>query len=241
MKFQKFYTGINRPILSSLSVGVPLIFFLFSFIQAKKTNYNKIWINLKYKRCLKNKLPCECELETKTYFTAILDTNSTSKFYGFAMLKYDEMEFDNWQLKRQSVNRYEVFESSKDVRHVLGTLFLNGDTLTLLEKKDKITFVNGNSEKYDEYQFGKENIKILNTAFKARGYNPLERILGRDSLDCFCNRWMGKINLISIQGTGQSWILKQHNDSTYIYTITNNPEKDEPVVTELYKKYKWKN
>jgi len=240
MKFQKFYKLIKGQSLLTLLCGFTLIILFCFFVRTGKATNNKIWMNVKYLKCLRNKLPCECENQTKTYFTAMLDTNRMSKFFGIDLLKYDQMEFDHYSIRRKSMNYYEVFESNKN-SEIFASLFLSGDTLTVLEKKDKMIFVSGNSDKYDENQYGKQNTKLLNVAFKDRGYDTLEKTLNQDSLDCFCNKWIGKINLISVTGKEKAWIIEQHKDSTYIYVITNNPGPDDSIVKKLFKKYKWKN
>lgn len=48
--------------------------------------------NIDYVECLKNKLPCDCEEITHTYFSIALDTVIYSKHYGVALSKFEQME-----------------------------------------------------------------------------------------------------------------------------------------------------
>jgi hypothetical protein len=224
-------------------ITIAALLVLSSFIMPNKQSVRRSnWINVKYKRCLENKLPCECEKITKTYFTISLDTNAKSESFGALFLKYDENEFDEYNIEKKPDNTYGAFRKIKDSIYSMGHLVLKNDSLYYFDEENvKSAFIHyGNSN--DEYDYRKENISLLDNAFIKRGYHKLENILNQDSLSCDCNKELGKINLISIDKKSRAWIIEQDKDSLLLYDYVNSSEgKREPpaIIKKLFKGYKW--
>jgi hypothetical protein len=223
-----------------LMLCVPVFLFSFQVKKAKSIN----WINVSYTDCLKNKLPCECEELTRTYFAMTLDTNKRSAFYGVSLLKYNLNEFEQFKIKEESSNHYKVFKSYKDSIRIIGTLVLNKDTAYFIDKEThKTVFVNyGVSESFNKYQYLKQNVDLLNKSFHKRKYPSLENILKEDSLNCNCNKELGKVNLLWVEGRDKSWILEQNKGNIYLYDYVNSADDRSippKIDKRLIKSFKW--
>lgn len=208
----------------------------------KRKSFTKNWINIEYVKCLKSRLPCECEEMAVPFFLIRLDTNQTSKSFGIRFYGSSNMEFMSKRLKVKSQNTYDVFDNLNDSLHYYGTIVLKDDTLTFFNKNnEKLVFANfGNSLADDEYQYTKENIILLNESFQKRQYESLNKILGQNILYCDCNKELGGVNLVS--GGKKSWILEQRNDSLYIFNYLNSlDDKSLPPVIKkkIVKKLRW--
>ncbi len=166
------------------------------------------------------------------------DTNRNSKFYGAMGLRYSENEFEQWDIERKTDGTYKVYIQLEDTVSIIGTLLLKENTLCFFDKKNKkSTF-----KKYGNAQYLKQNVLLLNKAFMKRGYSLLEKTFNEDSLNCSCNKELGIINLVTVNGSDKSWILEQENDSVFIYDFTNSSDgKTVPprINKKLLKKYKW--
>ncbi len=193
-------------------------------IRNKDRNMTQSWVNVKYAACVGNELPCECERTINGYFSLVLDTNRNSNRFGVALSSFEEMEPDIYPIKKINVDEFLVLKSLQDPS-AWAEVTLKNDTasISIGGKTDK--FVRSLSSKtYDLDHYYKDNIKLLNEAFHFRGYLELEKILKRDSLNCDCNKWMGHVNLVSVQGAPAAWILSIERDSLKIRTIVN-PER----------------
>lgn len=198
------------------------------------------WLNIRYIECLENRLPCECERLTETYYSIVLDTNSISKNYGVALSKFDQMEPHIYPIKRIGYKEYIILKNLKD-RTSWGSLIIKEDSLYLTENNILSKFYK--SEKvniYNRQHYMVDNIHYLNKSFTKRGYPKLEEIVQRDSLLCDCNKWMGNVNILFVKGVSQSWIIEQTQDSIHFSEIVNiERDPDDPVLTKKIFSYRW--
>lgn len=209
----------------------------------KDTN-SYIWFSNDYVNCLENQLPCECEKIANNYFFITLDTNKKSKFYGVKALKYNDNEFEQFDIKETTSGTYKAYTNIEDTSSYMGLIVLQKNILFFIDRSNnKIVFKNyDRQDNNDELQYGKQNIKIINNAFVRRGYLPLERILNQDSLSCNCNNELGGVNLITVNGYTKCWIIEQKGDSIYVYYFVNSSDdKIVPFIInkKLIEKYKW--
>lgn len=199
------------------------------------------WLNVKYVDCIKDNFPCECEKSIKTFYSLVIDTNSNSKFFGVALSKYDFMEPNVFPIRKLGVNEYEVISNMKDAVP-WAKIIIKKDSIVLTENNIRSVFYKANhSNDYNLQHYLFDNVDLLNKSFAKRGYPKLEDIVKADSLICECNKWNGSVNMLSIEGKPQSWILEFKGDSLYINTITNiDAEPDDTLVTDGFKVYKWR-
>jgi hypothetical protein len=198
------------------------------------------WLNVGYIECLENRLPCECERLTETYYSIVVDTISKSKNYGVALLKFNQMEPYIYPIKRIDSNKYAVLKSKKDSTS-WGSIIMKKDSLYFTYDNILSKFFNSkNANAYDWKSYMAGNVTLLNRSFVKRGYPKLEEITKQDSLLCNCNKWMGNVDLLYVKGKSQSWILEIKNDSLHIDVIINaDRDPDDPVHTEKLISYKW--
>lgn len=227
-----------------LSLSVVLIFQFFSSQNcASKESEDKgqSWLNIKYVECLKNSLPCECEKNTGTYYSLVLDTNDDSKNFGIALSNFEEMEPQLYPIKKITSNEYAVLKSREDASSWAKVIvedkelqFIEGNAVSKFTKSKKSTG-------YDLNHYYEDNVDLLNGAFTARGYPKLEEIVKEGSLKCDCNKWMSRQNVLYVKGAPKSWIIEMKSDSVQILRITNTDrDPDDPVQTEKVASYKWK-
>jgi len=223
-----------------------LILFLFQFFVSQKCGNEGIeempycWLNVKYMECLKHGLPCDCEKNIETYYSLVVDTNSSSKYFGVALSKYNLMEPQIFPIKKTGYNVYEIATNKKDTTS-WAKIVIKKDSIYFIEKNMQSVFYKTNySGKYNIQHYLFDNVDLLNKSLTKRGYPKLENIVRYDSLNCECNKWKGNVNMLSVDGKPQSWILEIKNDSLYINTITNiDPDPDDTLVTKKFKVYKW--
>lgn len=198
------------------------------------------WLNVEYIKCLNNYLPCECEKDVGTYFSINIDTSLTSELYRIALLRHEQMESFYYRLKKDSINKYDILKSD-DIKEKLGTIFFDKDTLHLCENGVISKYVQtGTSSRLDNNSHLTDNVSLINKAFTDRGYATLNKILLQDTLQCDCNKWLGGINLLSIKGKSDSWVLEQIKDSLLIYkAINEESDPDDPIIKERIHEYKW--
>lgn len=200
------------------------------------------WMNVKYVACVRGQLPCECEKNINGYFSLVLDTNRNSNRFGVALSSFESMEPDIYPIRKVKTDEFLVLKSLQDTS-VWAVVKLKNDTASFFDDGKTTKFTGSPTSKtYDLSHYYKDNVKLLNDALRSRGYLELEKILKRDSLHCDCNKWMGHVNLVSVQDAPASWILSIENDSLKIRTIVNNSDRDpdDPVETQLLASYKWR-
>jgi hypothetical protein len=198
------------------------------------------WLSVEYIKCLNNYLPCECEKAVKTYFSINIDTSLTADLHRIALLKHEQMESYYYRLKKDSINKYDILKSD-NITEKLGAIFFNKDTLRLCENGIISKYVQtGTCDRLDNNSHLTDNVKLLNSAFVDKGYPTLNEILSHDKLLCACNKWIGRLNLLSINGRSDSWILEQTKDSLFIYKVINiEADPDDPIIKEKIYEYKW--
>ncbi|GCC52389.1 hypothetical protein SanaruYs_26260 [Chryseotalea sanaruensis] len=227
-----------------LSFLAVLIFQFFSSQNcASEQNEDKgqSWLNIEYVECLKNSLPCECEKNTETYYSLVLDTNDDSKNFGIALSNFEEMEPQFYPIKKIGSNEYAVLKSREDASSWAKVIikdwdlqFIEGNVLSKFTKSNKSTG-------YDLNHYYEDNVDLLNRAFTARGYPKLEEIVKESTLKCVCNKWMSRQNVLYVYGAPKSWIIEMKNDSVQIFRITNTDrDPDDSVRTEKVASYKWR-
>ena len=228
--------------------GLLLVLLLFKLFASQKCGSQVVgempycWLNTKYTECLKNKLPCECEKITETYYSLAIDTNSSSKNFGVALSKYNLMEPNIFSIKKIGLYEYEVISNERNAT-TWAKLLIKKDSIYLIENATQSVFYKtNNSNKYNTQHYLFDNVDLLNKSLAKRGYPRIEEIVKDDSLICECNKWKGNINLLSVEGKPQSWILELKNDSLFINTVTypnEDPDPDDPIIPKKFKTYKW--
>jgi hypothetical protein len=197
------------------------------------------WLNIKYIECLRNNLPCHCEKITETYFSLSVETNPDSKNYGIALSKFDWMEPYLYPIKKLTNTEYAVLKSGEDATS-WAKLVLKGKELEFIENDIVSKFSKSKYNEYNAQHYLNDNVNLVNQSFVARGYPTLENILKENSLNCDCNKSMGNVNIVYVQGAAKSWIMTIKNDSLEINKITNtDKDPDDPVQTEKVSGYKW--
>jgi hypothetical protein len=225
-----------------------LLLFLFQFCAAQK-HESKVageipycWFNTKYIECLKSKLPCECEKDLESYYSLVIDTNSSSKNFGVALSKYDLLEPNIFPIKKTGQYEYAVLDNKGDAS-IWAKIFIRKDTIYLNENNVQSVFSKtNNSSAYDVQHYKFDNIDLLNKALTKKGYPRLEEIVKSDSLACYCNKWKGNINFLYSLDKSQSWLLEIKNDSLFIDLVTypsEDPDPDDPIIPQKFKAYKW--
>ncbi|MGB4849831.1 MAG: hypothetical protein WBP41_18035 [Saprospiraceae bacterium] len=207
-----------------------------------KNDIAHCWLNAKYMDCLKNSLPCECEKITETYFSLVIDTTTSSKNFGVALSKYDLLEPSRFSIKKIGHYEYGILSIKNDTQ-IWARILINLNAVYLIEKTSQSVFYESNNSVHFNIQhYLLDNVVLVNKSLNQRGYPKLEDIVKDDSLICECNKWKGKINLLSVVGKAQSWILEIKNDSLFIDrgTYSNeDPDPDDPILHEKYKAYRW--
>lgn len=223
-----------------------LIALLFQFLNTQscvsKENEDEgqSWLNIEYVECLKSSLPCECEKRIAAYYSLVLDVNPDSKNFGVALSNFELMEPYIYPIKKVSSNEYAVLKSREDASS-WAKIIVNEKELQFVEGSSISKFTRSKqSEGYDLDHYYKDNVALLNKAFAARGYPQLGEIVREDSLNCDCNKWMGRQNVLYVKGAPKSWIIEMKDDSLQILKITNTDrDPDDPVQTEKIASYKW--
>ena len=201
--------------------------------QAK--NQTSHWFNVDYVNCLSYSLPCECEKSLESYFSITLDTTDVNTF-GVSLMKSGEMEPNYYQILR-STNAYE-YDIKRRNGELLAKVSFAGDTLILDEQDVIMRFIKSKST--SSIRPGSiENIGLLNKAFLMRDYSSLEEILNQDSLQCYCNKWLGDLNLISVRGKPDSWVLKKSGGTLSIFEIAPRNDPDDPVKLRELNSFQW--
>jgi hypothetical protein len=215
------------------------LFIDFQYLQKVETN-NYCWLNVRYVECLKNKLPCDCEKITEGYFSIVIDTSRSRRQYGIALSNFDQMEPYIYGIKKTAFNKFVLLKKNEDsLKSALITL--KGDTLYYEENGQVGKFTKSKkSNEFDTEFYVKDNVELIDDALFKRGYPRLETILKEDSLNCACNKWIGKINLLSITGKSKSWTIEQVRDSLFISKIINAPDDpDDSIITKKIRSFKW--
>lgn len=201
------------------------------------------WLNVGYIECLKSKLPCECEKNTKGYFSLVIDTSRYSEHFGVSLLNFDLMEPDIFPIKKVGKSTYSILKSKTDTT-VWAQLLIKNDSIYLTENNTRFTFYKTNhSIKYDIQHYKPDNIDLLNKALSKRGYPKIEEIVESDSLACYCNKWKGNVNFLYSLTESKSWLLELKNDSLFIDLVTypsDDPDPDDPIIPKKFKSFKWK-
>jgi hypothetical protein len=227
---------------SLLSVVLILQFFTSQNCTSKENeNVGQSWLNIKYVKCLKNSLPCECEKKIKEYYSLVWDTNADSKKFGIALLNFEQMEPYIYPIKKITSNEYAVLKYERNDSS-WAKVVIKGDELQFIESGVVSKFTKSKkSNGYDLEHYYKDNVDLLNKAFVSRGYPKLEEIVQEKILNCDCNKWMGHVDLLSVRGAPKSWIIEMKDDSLHILKVTNaDRDPDDPVETEKVGSYKWK-
>lgn len=213
-----------------------------NYIKKQKQSIYSNWIGLDYLNCLKTDLPCECE-KSKEFFLISLDT--TKKF----ILLYEgraNYDYNQYDLKTISPNNLVVYENQyyqniiRDSITTIGQINIKNDTLHFTTPYGFHTiFVFYNIGFKNDYLY--EHIKLLNSAFEARGYLNLSKTLNKDSLKCCCN-WELDRGVNIVYGNDFEWILEKKNNELSIYEWKNRPIKKSinlKIEKKLIKKLKW--
>jgi hypothetical protein len=171
-----------------------------------------------------------------------IDTNSSSKNFGVALSKYKLLEPNIFSIKKIGLYEYEVISNESNAA-TWAKLLIKKDSIYFIENTTQSVFYKTNSSnKYNIQHYGFDNVDLLNKSLATRGYPRIEDIVKDDSLTCECNKWKGNINLLSVEGKPQSWILELKNDSLFINTVTypnDDPDPDDPIISKKFKAYKW--
>lgn len=194
------------------------------------------WLNTVYIDCLNNQMPCECEKYVETYFS--LSINADYKWVSICEYTYSECGI--FYIKKIDNNKYGILHWQKK-DSIWATIEISNDSLYLIKNDTLSKFIQSNTVKgYDAKHYSKDNVEILNKSLIARGYPTLEEIVGHDSLYCECNKWIGEVNLLSVNKRPMHWELKIENDSLFFYKETNSHRDiDEPSIIEVIKAFKW--
>lgn len=221
-----------------------LLLFLLPFCASQKHESNTekempyCWLNTKYIECLKSKLPCECEKNVETYYSLVIDTNSSSKNFGVALSKYDFLEPNVFPINKIGQHEYAVFSKPNDTTSIWAKIFIKTDSICFIENNSQSVFCKtNNSNKYDVQHYKFDNVDLLNNTLSKKGHPKLEEIVNSDSLTCYCNKWKGKVNFLHSLKL-QSWILEIKNDSLFIDLVTypgEDPDPDDPIIRQKFK------
>ena len=170
-----------------------------------------------------------------------MDTNPESKNFGIALSNFNEMEPHLYPIKRVASNEYVVLKSRENDSNWARVVF-EGKQLRFIEGSIVSGFVK--SKKSNEYNldhYFDDNVDLLNKALTTKGYPKLEEIVKENALKCDCNKWMGRKNVLFVQGSPKSWIIEMKNDSLQISKIVNTDrDPDDLVEVENLASYKWK-
>lgn len=223
-------------------ISIAFVFLLFAFQNCNsKGKEAQSWLNIEYIECIKNSLPCECEKSIRTYYSLVLESDAGSKNFGIALSNFEEMEPHIYPIKNTAPNEYVVLKSRDDTS-IWAKVIVKENELRFIEGNSMSKFIKSKkSNSYDLNHYYKENVALLNEAFTARSYPRLEQIVNENNLNCTCNKWMGGINLLSVQGAPQAWTIELRNDSLLINRVINiDKDPDDPLQTERLAGYKWK-
>jgi len=201
---------------------------------------NFCWLNTEFIECVKNKLPCECEEITLTYFSITLDTVPDSRFYGIALLKSQQLEPFVYPIRKLELNKYELLVA-EDSNNSWARIEILNDTLFFFEDNTLSKFINlhGCSE-FNALHYRKANVDLFNKALEDRGYPRIEAIVGHDNLGFYCNHWLGGLNLLSTQGKPFGWVINILNDTLTINEIINiERDPEDPILMKEIHCLRW--
>ncbi|MES2064839.1 MAG: hypothetical protein V4456_23180 [Bacteroidota bacterium] len=219
------------------------ILFFMSFSMPLKPNQTVTsWLSVEYMDCLSKKLPCDCEKTVNKYISINLDTSLTSNTERITLYGHPQLEPFFYKLSRLNDNRYNILTGEKEPKK-LGAILLNKDSLYLYAHNVKTKYVKiGTSNKLDNYNYQAENIHIINNALKKNGHPSLNKILSENLLSCECNKAVDRrVNMVSVKGKPDAWVLERDKDSLYIYKIMNaDADPDDAIVKKKIYQYKMK-
>lgn len=216
-----------------------LVFFTQGCAGQNSKSNGLCWLNIDYVECLKNKLPCDCEEITHTYFSITLDTAIYNKDYGVALSKFEHMEPFIYPIRKVKLNEYEML--IKEDGNSWARIKIKNDTLHLFENNTLSKFIKSHEcSELNTQHYKKANVHLLNIALEARGYPKLEEIVNQDYLMCECNKWINNSNVLYVKGKPNAWIIDILNDSLEIKEIINmDRDPEEPVQNKKIQNYKW--
>ena len=194
------------------------------------------WLNIQYVECLENKLPCECEELVNTYFS--LSINADYKWVSICEYTYPECGI--FDIKKNDNDKYGILHWQKK-DSIWATIEISNDSLYLTKNDTISRFIKSNTVVgYDSQHHSKDNVELLNKSLIARGYPTLEEIVDHDSLNCNCNKWIGKVNLLSVKGHPLHWVITIEDNNLNFYKDTNSGrDPSDPMITEKIKSFKW--
>lgn len=197
------------------------------------------WLNIDYVECMKNKLPCECEEITQSYFSITLDTATHSKYYGIALTKFEQMEPFIYNIRKIKLNEYDVLRGENN--YCWARIVIINDTLHFIENNTLLKFViSGGCSEFNSQHFKKMNVEIFNKALEFRGYPRIEEIVGQDYLMFECNKWLNNSNVLYAKGKPHRWIISILNDTLTINeVIDEDRDPEEPIQTKKTHSFKW--
>ena len=221
------------------SIVLALLFFTVQTCSSKAKQSDQVsWLNISYVACLQNSLPCDCEKIVQGYYSIALDANETSKSFGIALSRFEQMEPYTYSIKKIAPNEYEVLN---DQQVSWAKVSVKDKELQFIENSTIIRFTESRkSRRYDPYHYLEDNVDLLNEAFVSRGYPKLEKIVKENSIRCDCNKWMENKNILYVKGKPKSWIIEMNSDNLILLEITNiDRDPADPVQTKKVGSYRW--
>ena len=224
------------------SLIILLIFYHLELLGQKNDNAinSSIWFNIKYIKCMNNKLPCECEEELKNYFVLQLDTIKNRIF----LLRHENTEIEHYNIKKFSKNNFNIYLKKENQEVNYGRIIIKGKKIIVqVHNNRKSEFrLYGLTESKNDIDYYFYNLKMLNNALIKRGYDPLETIVSDSLYACHCNKDFGKkINLVSNIDGSKSWIIEVVDNNLIIHSIKNvDPSPGDTLIIEKFSVLKWK-
>lgn len=148
------------------------------------------------------------------------------------LLKAKEYEYNFYSVKRISDVEYALLDKDNNR---FGLIHIEDQYLDLMVGEKSHKFLQ--SQKATS---GFENVRLINKALVSRGYDPLEKLLLSDSLNCECNLWVGGKNLVSIQGKPQAWVLSIDEGQFVISKMSEPLDPDDEIILTELSRLAWK-
>ena len=238
MKIKSALLIIALVVLSSCEI----IDYLQGIRTAKRINL----ISDDYVKCMHSELPCECAKKFNGYYEMKLDSHlnddDSNVFYAKAN---DENEYQTLNFSRVNKNTLRVYRSTGDSTYAVGNLSINRRKAYLVSPNgETLNYTLYSTEtEHDDLIIGRENLRLLNEAFKSRKIKPFETNAFPEWVGCDCNHELGNINLMWVDRSPASWILEHRNDSLFIYEYVNSSDGRKipaTIAKRLVKSYPWK-
>ncbi|HNF48350.1 MAG TPA: hypothetical protein PKO18_04390 [Chitinophagales bacterium] len=214
-----------------ISFNINLFYLLFqlafttSCVSQDKYNY---WVNLNYSKCLQSKLPCECINSTQSFIFIITTNKQASRFWG---ISNSDPEYGEYYLYKKGTNRYYIKSINLQEMSKFGFFLISNDTLENIHENNRKEFFTKyyTSDSIDFSTYAKQNIALIDTALKNKGYKSLQDITMENNIGCECNFELGEINFISTKGLLKYWILENDSSVLNLYELSGTTNKCYPM------------